>query len=293
MIKREDGMLDRIDGLAAIAGRYDGYIFDVWGTLYDGGNAFPEALIVLRELAAAGKAVVVLSNSPRLPMVVAERLARIGLGAELYREIITSGGESHRHLKERADALHAGLGPLAYSFAPSRVTDILPGTGFEPTDDIEAADWILNSGPEGEADTVADYEAPLRRGAERGLLMLCANPDRVVIDRGLMKMHAGAMADRYEALGGRVHYHGKPHTPVFRRSVETLGVAPGRVLVVGDNRATDIAGAVAAGLDSLLLADGVHGGELLLDGRLADDRVSAFLGTPGPNPRWVAERLAW
>src|SRR3546814_13872057 len=77
--------------------------------------------------------------------------------------------------------------------------------------------------------------------------MLCANPDRVVIDRGLMKMHAGAMADRYEALGGRVHYHGKPHAPVFRRSVDSLGVAPARVLVVGANRATDVAGAVAAG----------------------------------------------
>lgn len=286
-------MVDRIDGLAVIADRYDGYIFDVWGTLYDGGDMFPEALAVLRELARAGRAVVVLSNAPRRPAVVGERLARIGLGAELYREIITSGGESHRHLRDRPDELHAGLGRLAYCFAPSRFADILPGTGFEPTSDIEAADWILNSGPEGEADTVADYEAALRRGAERGLQMLCANPDRVVIDRGVMKMHAGAMADRYEALGGRVHYHGKPHAPVFQRSVEALGVAPERVLVVGDNRATDIAGAVAAGLDSLLLADAVHRDELLSDGRLSDERLRAFLDVPGPDPRWVAERLSW
>src|SRR3546814_4523663 len=119
-------MTDRIDGLAAIADRYAGYVFDVWGTLYDGGDAFPEALTVLRALAAAGKAAVVLSNSPRMPMVVAERLARIGLGAELYREIITSGGESQRHLKERSDPLHAGLGPPAFRFAPTPVPDILP-----------------------------------------------------------------------------------------------------------------------------------------------------------------------
>ena len=39
-----DGMQDRIDGLAAIADRYDGYIIDVWGTLYDGGQVFPAAL---------------------------------------------------------------------------------------------------------------------------------------------------------------------------------------------------------------------------------------------------------
>ena len=286
-------MFDRIDGLAAIADRYDGYVIDVWGTLYDGGEVFPPALEVLRALAAAGKAVVILSNSPRLPSAVAGRLERIGLGAELYGEIITSGGESHRYLRDRADPLHAALGPAAFGFAPSRFTDILPGTGFTPTADLDAADWILNAGPEGETDTVADYEEAMRRGVERGLLMLCANPDKVVIDRGLMKIHAGALADRYEMLGGRVHYHGKPHAPVFERSIARLGVAPERVLVIGDNRATDVAGAVAAGLDSLLLADGVHREELIADGRMADDRIRAFLGTPGPNPRWFAERLSW
>ena len=288
-----DGMQDRIDGLAAIADRYDGYIIDVWGTLYDGGQVFPAALEALRGLAAADKAVVILSNSPRLPSVVAGRLERIGLGSEFYREIITSGGESHRHLRERVDALHDGLGPTAYGFAPSRFTDILPGTGFSATEDLDAADWILNAGPEGETDTVADYEAVMRRGVERGLLMMCSNPDRLVVDRGVLKIHAGALADRYEALGGRVHYHGKPHAPVFARSLDRLGVPPGRVLVIGDNRATDVAGAVAAGLDSLLLADGVHREELFEGDGMSDARVSAFLDTPGPTPRWVAERLRW
>lgn len=286
-------MFDRIDGLAAIADRYDGYVFDVWGTLYDGGDVFPEALAVLRALAEAGKAVVVLSNSPSQPAVVAERLAGIGLGSELYREIITSGGESFRYLKERPDELHAGLGPVAFGFAPSRFPDIVPGTGFDITDDLEAADWILNAGPKGLTDRVADYETQLRRGVERGLLMVCANPDKVVIERGVMKIHAGALAERYEALGGRVHYHGKPHAPVFERSVAVLGAPADRVLMVGDNRATDVAGAVAAGLDSLLLADGVHGKQMLVDRRLSNDAVHAFLSTPGPQPRWVAERLTW
>ena len=286
-------MFERIDGLAAIADRYDGYVFDVWGTLYDGGDAFPAALTVLRTLAEAGKAVVVLSNSPRRPSVVADRLRRIGIGDDLYREIITSGGESHRYLRDRPDAFHAGLGSLAFGFAPSRVPDILPGTGFQPTDDLDAADWILNAGPEGETDTVDLYEDALRRGAERGLVMLCANPDRVVVDRGVLKIHAGALADRYEALGGRVHYHGKPHAPVFERSIATLGVTADRVLVVGDNRATDVTGAVAAGIDSLLLADGVHHEELLDGGRLSEAGVAAFLATPGPQPRWVSARLTW
>jgi len=286
-------MAQRIDGLAAIAGRYDGYVFDVWGTLYDGGEVFADALTVLRELALAGRAVVVLSNSPRLPGVVADRLARIGLGADLYREVITSGGECHRYLRDRADSFHDELGPIAYGFAPSRFADILPGTGFQSTEDLEEADWILNDGPDGEMDTVAQYEAALRRGVERDLPMLCANPDRVVYDRGLRKMHAGAMADRYTELGGRVHYHGKPHSPVFERSIAALGVPAGRVLVVGDNRSTDVAGAVAAGIDSLLLADGVHRETLIAAGRLSEPGLASFLAEPGPMPSWVADRLSW
>lgn len=286
-------MFDRIDGLAAIADRYDGYVFDVWGTLYDGGAAYPQAVTVLQRLAEAGRAVVVLSNSPRPAAVVAERLEGIGIPAALYREVITSGGESHRYLRDRPDAFHAGLGPLAYGFDPSRFSHILPGTGFESTSDLEAADWILNAGPKSGLDTVADYEAPLRRGVERGLPMLCANPDRVVYEQGVRMIHAGALAARYEELGGRVHYHGKPHAPVFERSIAVLGVVPERVLVVGDNRATDVAGAVAAGLDSLLLADGVHRDELIVDERLIEDRAHAFFGTPGPQPRWIADRLGW
>lgn len=286
-------MVDRIDGLAAIADRYDGYIFDVWGTLYDGGNAFPPAVTALEQLAGAGKAVVVLSNSPRPPSTVIERLRGVGIPERLYREVITSGGESHRHLRDRPDGFHAGLGRLAYGFDPNRFPHILPGTGFESTSDLEAADWILNAGPVSGLDTVDRYEDRLRRGVERRLVMICANPDKVVYEQGVRMIHAGALAERYEQLGGRVHYHGKPHAPVFERSIAVLGVPAERVLVVGDNRATDVAGAVAAGLDSLMLADGVHCDELLLEGRLSDAALRAFLAVRGPQPRWVAERLAW
>ncbi len=286
-------MFERIDGLAAIADRYDGFVFDVWGTLYDGGAAYPQAVTVLQRLAAAGKAVVVLSNSPRPASVVAERLDGIGIPAALYREVITSGGESHRYLRDRPDAFHAGLGRLAYGFDPGRFSHILPGTGFDSTDDLEAADWILNAGPRSGLDSVADYETALARGVARGLAMICANPDKVVYEQGVRMIHAGALAQRYEELGGRVHYHGKPQAPVFERSIDVLGVRPDRVLVVGDNRATDIAGARAAGLDSLMLADGVHCDALLVEGELDDDLLRAFLASPGPQPRWVADRLSW
>lgn len=282
-----------IDGVEQVADLYDGWIFDVWGTLYDGGVVFPEALGVLRRLAERGAAVAVLSNSPRLEGVVAERLDGLGIDRELYRAVVTSGGESHRHLIERPDPFHAGLGPKVHTFAPTRFADILPGTGFELVSDLAAADWLLNAGTEEPFDTVALYEDRLRQGVDLGLPMLCANPDHAVFDRGVRRIHAGALAARYAELGGDVHYHGKPYAPVFQRSLELLGTALKRTVMVGDNRATDIAGAAAMGMDSILLADGMHRDRLLVDDRLDGVRLDAFLDEKGAAPRWVDARLRW
>lgn len=281
------------DGVSAIADKYDGWIFDVWGTIYDGGAVFPGARDVLENLGARGVPVAIMSNSPRQTAVVEERLTGLGVARDLYKVVITSGGEARRYLTEGLDAFHAGLGGRVYTFAPERFGDILPGTRFTLVDRLEEADWILNAGPAGEFDQVELYEDRLAAAAERGLGMICANPDLAVYDQGRLKMHAGSMAARYEALGGSVHYHGKPHAPVFLRAAELLGVPGGRLIMVGDNRNTDIAGAAAAGMASLLLADGIHHESLLRDGHLDRAGLQAFLAEPGAMPTYVAARLTW
>ncbi|WP_420564104.1 TIGR01459 family HAD-type hydrolase [Thalassobaculum sp.] len=281
------------DGVSVIADKYDGWIFDVWGTIYDGGAVFPGARDVLENLGARGVPVAIMSNSPRQTSVVEERLTGLGVPRDLYRAVITSGGEARRHLVEGLDAFHAGLGDRVYTFAPERFGDILPGLRFTIVDRLAEADWILNAGPAGDFDQVELYEALLVEGAGLGLPMICANPDLAVFDQGRLKMHAGSMAARYEALGGSVHYHGKPHAPVFLRAAELLGVPGGRLIMVGDNRNTDIAGAQAAGMASLLLADGIHHEQLLRDGELDRAGLEAFLAEPGATPTHVAARLTW
>ena len=66
-----------------------------------------------------------------------------------------------------------------------------------------------------------------------------------------------------------------------------------RLIMVGDNRNTDIAGAQAAGMASLLLADGIHHEQLLRDGELDRAGLEAFLAEPGATPTHVAARLTW
>lgn len=281
------------EGVAALAERYDGWILDVWGTIYDGGAVFDGARAVLEALAERGIPVAIMSNSPRQAAVVEDRLSGLGLSADLYSVVITSGGETRRHLVDGLDAFHAGLGDRVHTFALDRFGDILPGTRFILVEDLSDADWILNAGPAGDFDQVDLYEDRLATAAALGLPMICANPDLAVYDQGRLKIHAGALAARYEALGGRVRYHGKPHAPVFLRAAELLGLPRDRLIMVGDNRDTDIAGAEAAGMESLLLADGIHHERLLKRGNLDSAALTAFLAEPGATPTHVAARLSW
>ena len=98
----------------------------------------------------------------------------------------------------------------------------------------------------------------------RGMAMICANPD-IVIHRGDTLIHcAGALARRYEDLGGSVIYAGKPYGPIYDRALAEAERARGeridkrRVLAIGDGMKTDIIGATRAGLDALFVTGGIH-----------------------------------
>ena len=54
-----------IDGLSAIADRYDAVLCDIWGVLHNGRQAFPPACEALAAFRRRGGAVVLISNAPR------------------------------------------------------------------------------------------------------------------------------------------------------------------------------------------------------------------------------------
>jgi ribonucleotide monophosphatase NagD (HAD superfamily) len=126
--------------------------------------------------------------------------------------------------------------------------------------------------------------------------MVCANPDLVVMHGGRLMICAGTLADRYEQLGGRVAWHGKPHPAVYARCFEALGVADRRrVLAVGDSLRTDVAGANAAGVAALLIAGGIHAEEFgVREGELPDRaRVRLAIDSSGHRPTFIAPWFRW
>ena len=282
-----------VSGMAQLVDRYDGFVFDIWGTIHDGGTIYPGVIDALQGLRDAGKVIVFLSNSPRIPAVLEDRLDGLGLPASLRDGIVTSGGETRRRLSDPGDAELGGLGSPVWQTGPDRFPDTLPEDRFATTGDIEEAAWVLNAGPNLPEDTLQPYDALLGRGAERGLPMVCANPDIRVMHGPAIHLCAGALAERYEACGGQVCWIGKPLPGVFEQCLALPALAGAkRVLVVGDNLETDVLGANRAGLDSLLLAGGIH---CLLDsdGSVLVDEVARLEAGFGARATLLAPRLVW
>ena len=287
--------MQHLSGISTLADAYDGFVLDAWGTLHEGGDVLPAALDAVRRLHAAGKRLAIVSNTPQLGSVLARRLAAQGLPVSCYDLAFTAGDLAHEDLAAASGPWFEGLGRRAYHLAPDRFPDLLPGTPFKRVDRIEDADLLVNGGPDRDDLPTAAFEPLFRTAVARGIPMACANPDRAIVDRGVRKICAGELAAAYEALGGRVRYYGKPYPEVFRRTVARLGTAAARTLVVGDGLATDIAGAAAAGLDSLLIGGGLHAEALLTaHGALVDDPARAVAAIdPRARPRYAMPRLAW
>src|SRR6516162_2120447 len=285
-----------IRGIGALAPRYDGFILDLWGVVHDGVAPMPGAVECLRSLIEAGKRIVLLSNAPRRAKDVVERIDRIGVPAGLYHNVMSSGEEAWQHLSRRDDPFYAVLGRRCVHIGSERDTGIREGLGLELVETADEAEFILNTGPAGWDDRIEDYAPLLRRALERGLPMVCANPDLVVMHGGRLALCAGALAQWYEERGGVVRSHGKPFRSVYDKCLVLLGIDErSRVLAVGDSIRTDIVGAAAAGLDSVLIAGGIHAEEFgLMSGEPPDlGRIEAALRRASCRPIAVAPKFCW
>ena len=128
--------------------------------------------------------------------------------------------------------------------------------------ELEEAEGIVCCGPfDPQADPAVNRPQFLY-AKQKGLKLLCANPD-IVVDRGeTREWCAGALARLYEEMGGESLYFGKPHPPIYdlarRRLAEVSeGISDSRILAIGDGIATDIAGAMGEDIDSLFITGGL------------------------------------
>src|SRR3569833_3804962 len=187
-----------IAGLAEIAPDYDVLLCDVWGVIHNGRESFPDACAALERFAGERGPVILISNSPRPARDVALQLDALKVPRAAWTAFVTSGDATRVLLKERAP------GP-AWRIGPERDNVLYEGLGLEFTDGPEEAAFIACTGPVNDDwETPEDYRASLPLAADRGLTMICANPDRVVHRGERLVYCGGALADLYGAAGGEV-----------------------------------------------------------------------------------------
>lgn len=232
--------------------RYRLILCDIWGVVHNGVELYPFAAERLRQWRDEGRCVVLLTNAPRTEEAVAHQLERLGLPHAAYDFIATSG--------------EAGIASLLAAKAPvgfiGTASDraVLEGRSvrFAERDFTDLACTGLRENepdPEG-------YRPELELLAERDVHMHCLNPDRMVVRGGISEACAGAIADIYQRLGGRVTWYGKPYPAIYAHALARAGNPPrDEVLAVGDGLQTDVLGAARMGFATVFVAGGIHAGE--------------------------------
>lgn len=290
-------------GISALADRYDVILSDIWGVVHNGREHFPEACAALRRFREMGKTVILVTNAPRPHQPVLKQLAGLGVPDDTFDAVVTSGDVTLSFI-----AAH-GMSPV-YHIGPVRdhaLFEILQEqTGLKPPlVSLADASYVVCTGLFDDDHTPDDYTDELAAMRARNLKFISANPD-IVVHVGEREIYcSGALAQRYEAEGGRVLQAGKPHAPIYDRAMELaarhLGRAPDlkRILAIGDGMHTDIGGAVIRGLDAVFVTTGIHRAELHRtgpDGRVGELDIAALenlLAAHGQKPIAAISRLAW
>ena len=282
-------MMRHLDGVAAIADDYQGFIIDLWGVIHDGVTPYPDAIDCLRHL--QGRPVLLLSNAPRRAGAARQMLRRMGIEDSLYTDILTSGEAVWLALRDRTDPWFATLGTRAFLLGPERDRNVLHDLNIQIVGKPAAADFVVNTGPDDLRDpsTLGPFIPTLDACLNAGLPMVCANPDLVVIRGGSRILCAGALAQYYAESGGDVRSLGKPLSDFYDMALTLLGVDRRHVLAIGDSLRTDIAGAAVAGIDAAWVLGGIHAEELAGDASLVESSAAAA----GLAPRAVMTRFKW
>ncbi|MBH68998.1 MAG: TIGR01459 family HAD-type hydrolase [Rhodospirillaceae bacterium] len=283
-----------IAGLGEIFSDYEVFIFDVWGTIYDGQTLLPETINILERLRYENKTVIFLSNSPQIASVVKKRLISLGIPEYLLHKIITSGDEAKRRLaKKTYPELKIFTGSVLLT-GPNRYPNTIPQGLFTVTPNIKKANWIFNAGPDSPANTMEDYYSLLKEAEKLELPMLCTNPDKTVFHGTETHICAGALANYFQLIGGNVHYIGKPFTDIFDRCKQIVNDdEDSKFLMIGDNLETDILGANNSNFDSLLLGSGVHQLSRLPGGPIDHRLIGTLQKKFNSKATFVMGQLAW
>lgn len=281
-----------ISGLGQLAPNYDVVLSDVWGVVHNGVAAHPTAVEALANFRGQGGRVVLITNAPRASAPIVAMLDRLGVVRDAYDAIISSGDVTREMIEPYRGRVIHHVGPPTIDDSLYEGFDIIRGSA-------EEAEAVVITDLDDDDDTPEMYRERMMLWLRRGLPLICANPDRVVEHAGQLIYCGGAVADLYEAAGGKVLMAGKPYKPIYEEALRLGEEAAGRtidrarILAIGDSIRTDAIGAAGFGVDILFITGSIHAGELDAFGKPDPASIRALVEPTRARLAGYLPTLAW
>ncbi len=229
---------------------YDLAMLDLDGVVYVGADAVPGAAQHLSKARAAGiRVAFITNNASRPPAAVAEHLRELGVAAD-ESDVVTSAQAAARVLVDRL-----GEGARVVLLGGEGLEVALREVGLVAVDVAESAEAVVTGyGPKVMWGDIMRAAVRIREG----LWWVASNTDgSIPTPFGVAPGHGVLVETLSRFCGVEPVVAGKPARPLLDETVRRVG--GDRPLMVGDRLDTDIEGAVALGIDSLLVLTGVTG----------------------------------
>ena len=248
---------ENLDHIKTIIDQYEVFFIDLWGVIHNGVKLFDNAINVISKLKALGKKIVLISNAPRTNSSVKIFLEKLNFNCHIIDLLVTSGDLTQKYILNNQDKIFFHLGPKKDHDLFFEIKNL--------SNKVEEGDEIICTGLINEiGENIGDYENFFIKCIDLKVKFICANPDEVVSRGNQIEFCAGALAKYYKKLGGQVRYFGKPYVEIYEEAHVLIQKEMGnvfskdKILAIGDNLKTDIAGAQNYEIDSVLILNGIY-----------------------------------
>jgi HAD superfamily hydrolase (TIGR01459 family) len=279
--------ISELRGIKEVADNYDVYFIDLWGVIHNGLACHPEALLVLDYLKKKNKKIILISNAPRPSKTVSLFLEKIHLPKSLYDILITSGDETKEYI-----TIHK-KNKKFYHLGPDRDRDLFKDLNINLFNKEESDEIICTGLFFAENEKLEQYDSELELYKKENKILVCANPDEAVFRGNKKELCAGALAKKFEELGGKVIYFGKPYKSIYYSALKKLNLLKIfeekkiNLIAIGDNLKTDIKGANSLNIDSIFITNGLY--KDFFQSEKIDLEVEESLS----NIKYYQKNLAW
>lgn len=247
-----------LKALRDISNKYDVFFVDLWGVIHNGIECHKDAISTLEHLKKKNKIIILISNAPRPSETVKLFLEKLKLPSYLYDFLITSGDITKEYLNKYS------TNKKIYHLGPERDKDLFKDLKIIISNKEECDEVVCTGLFFSENETIEQYNEDLFFLKNKNKKLICANPDEVVVRGTKIEYCAGAIANKYKQMGGKVTYFGKPYSDIYYSALKTMNIFEKfqtnkiKAFSIGDNLKTDIYGANILKIESLLILNGIY-----------------------------------